>query len=321
MFLYTAFHDYQPVRRQSIARIFALRGCRPRLWVSFIGFHLLGADTLTIRISIYQSCGILGATVMPHSLFLGSGIVQPRLRKFDIDNGHVNPPSTPCDGEEDLEYRPSIHAIRGCLKYSIVELTLSLFTFALFVNSAILVVAGAYLFGIPGADNADLFGIHQLLSQSISPAAGTIFALALLLSGLSAGIICTMAGQIVSEGMIRWKLTPWIRRLVTRLISITPSIIIASAVGQAGLNATLNASQVVLSVILPFVTAPLLYFTCRNRYMTVKVGYVNGEGGTSEVDAIKMRNSWPVSALGLLVWLAITALNVALIVFLGLGTG
>ncbi|OXV06640.1 hypothetical protein Egran_05592 [Elaphomyces granulatus] len=278
--------------------------------------------------SIYQSCGILGATIMPHSLFLGSGIVQPRLKHFDVLQGYVDSATAFQDDGKDPDYRPSIYAIRNCLKYSIIELTLALFTFAVFVNSAILIVAGAALFGTDGADNADLFGVHKLLSQSISPAAGTIFALALLLSGLSAGIICTIAGQMVSEGMIRWTLKPWLRRFITRAISIIPSIIIAGAVGETGLNAALTASQVVLSVILPFATAPLIYFTCRNRYMTVQTVIRDGDGdgdgdgegdATATIDVVKMRNSWPVTVLALMIWLAITTLNVALLVFLGLG--
>ncbi|KAL4921685.1 natural resistance-associated macrophage protein-domain-containing protein [Aspergillus aurantiobrunneus] len=296
---------------------------------------------------LYQSCGILGATVMPHSMFLGSGIVQARLKEFDVISGYVNP--TVCIGSTngEVEYRPSLHAIRGCMKYSIIELALSLFTFALFVNSSILIVAGASLYNTPSAtDGADLFGIYDLLSASISPAAGTIFALALLLSGLSAGIVCTMAGQMVSEGMLNWSIRPWLRRLLTRSISIIPSIIIAGAVGQEGLNKTLTASQVVLSVILPFVSAPLVYFTCRNRYMTVPVGRMpdadtdpnNGleaeqdpqtqsqspprnlaDGDSGGADGVKMGNGFLVSVLAVLVWLVIAVMNVALLVLVGMG--
>lgn len=244
--------------------------------------------------------------------------MQSRLRQFDIDNGYVDAsiPFGSSDGE--IKYRPSVTAIRGCLRYSIVELALSLFTFALFVNSSILVVAGASLSGNSDAADADLFGIHKLLSQSISPAAGTIFAIALLLSGISAGIVCTIAGQMVSEGMINWSVRPWLRRLITRSISIIPSIIIAGAVGKKGLNATLNASQVVLSVILPFVTAPLVYFTCRSRYMTVRTDETNGESGLTD-SGVSMRNNWIVGILAVLIWLVIAVMNVALLVLVGLG--
>ncbi|KAJ5595267.1 uncharacterized protein N7459_001475 [Penicillium hispanicum] len=266
---------------------------------------------------LYQSCGILGATVMPHSLFLGSGVVQSRLKEFDVTAGYVESTVPLGSNGGEVEYRPTLHAIRGCLKYSIIELTLSLFTFALFVNSAILIVAGASLYDVPGGADADLFGIHKLLSSSIAPAAGLIFALALLLSGISAGIVCTMAGQMVSEGMLNWSVRPWLRRVITRSISIIPSIIIAAAVGKEGLNSTLNASQVVLSVILPFVSAPLIWFTCFNRYMTVPAE--QSTDGEVEVEQVSMRNNIVTSVIAVLVWLLIAVMNVALLVLIGLG--
>jgi metal iron transporter len=198
---------------------------------------------------------------MPHSLFLRSELCQPRLRQFEIGQGLA--PSGGADEETSgttTTYQPSIASIRTCLRYSIFELATSLFTFALFVNSAILIVAGSALYENANATTADLFGVYHLLSNTLVPAAGTIFALALL-SGTSAGIVCTMAGQIVSDGFLNWTLAPWIRRLLTRAISITPSITIAAAVGKQGLDQTLVASQVVLSVILPIVSAPLIWFT------------------------------------------------------------
>lgn len=246
----------------------------------FRGF--LPSDAITEQRGLYQACGILGATVMPHSLYLGSGIVQARLREFDSKSGLLPPDLPPpamamSSSAESVStskatYIPSLSAVRFSMKYSIAELAISLFTFALFVNSAILIVAGASLYGNPDALSADIFGIHDLLSTSLSPAAGTVFALALLLSGVSAGIVCTISGQMVSEGQLNLRLRPWLRRLVTRSISITPSIIIAGAVGREGLDAALNGSQVALSVALPFVAAPLIWFTCRTKYMTVQPG-------------------------------------------------
>ena len=269
---------------------------------------------------------------MPHSLYLGSGIVQARLKDFDkrdndndtlqapadevreVREGTTGPIQSTANSEYDDDgpkYRPSVKAIKACLSYSIVELAFSLFTFALFVNSAILVVAGASLSGEDGVEDADLFGIHALLRKSLAPVAGTVFALALLLSGMSAGIVCTIAGQMVSEGQLRLRMRPWLRRLFTRSISILPSIVIAGAVGKNGLSAALEASQVALSVILPFVSAPLIYFTCRNRYMTV----VDGADGAT----VKMRNHWITGIVALLIWGIIVVMNVALLVLLGLG--
>ncbi|PHH77848.1 hypothetical protein CDD83_4073 [Cordyceps sp. RAO-2017] len=270
---------------------------------------------------IYQACGILGATVMPHSLFLGSGLVQPRLKEYDAKQG-LMPPSQgglmSSDGgvHSNAPYVPSYAAIKHSLKYSITELALSLFTFALFVNSAILVVAGASLYRNPDALGADIFGIHDLLAKSISPAVGTIFALALLISGISAGIVCTMAGQMVSEGALQWRLKPWLRRLVTRLITLTPSIVIAWAVGREGLDAALTGSQVALSSVLPFVTLPLIFFTSRSRYMTVRAEETERPGEGRDVD---MSNSWAMTLVAGLVWLVITVMNVANLVLLGMG--
>ncbi|KAI9691299.1 MAG: hypothetical protein M1820_009762 [Bogoriella megaspora] len=274
----------------------------------------LPSSALVRSDGLFQAAGILGATVMPHSLYLGSGIIQSRLREFDVKHGNAEPPKPESERTEDDEpYRPSLSAIRSCLKYSIVELGTSLFTFALFVNSAILIVAGASLSHKEGASDADLFGIHTLLSQSLAPAAGTIFALALLLSGISAGIVCTIAGQMVSEGSLNWKMKPWIRRLMTRSISITPSIIIAGSVGRQGLSAALQGSQVALSVILPFVSAPLIYFTCLNRFMTVRS--TDGESASG----VKMRNNLLTAICAVVLWLIIVVINGALIILLILG--
>jgi metal iron transporter len=106
------------------------------------------------------------------------------------------------------------------------------------------------------------------------------------------------------------------RRLITRSISIVPSIIIAGAVGKKGLNRTLTATQVVLSVILPFVTAPLVYFTCRSSIMTVRVDF---QGRRGEGEAVNMRNGWLTTALAVAIWLVLVVMNAALLVLVGLG--
>ncbi|PSR81041.1 natural resistance-associated macrophage protein-domain-containing protein [Coniella lustricola] len=285
---------------------------------------------------LYQACGILGATVMPHSLYLGSGMPQARLKEYDVKQG-LHPTESPMASEasDKITYVPSLAAIRHCLKYSIAELAISLFTFALFVNSAILIIAGASLYGSQDAQGDDIFAIHSLITQSLGKGAGILFALALLLSGVSAGIVCTIAGQMVSEGAINWHMRPWLRRLMTRSISITPSIIVAGAVGREGLDAALNASQVALSIVLPFVSAPLIYFTCMNKYMSVGAGrsHPHDEGddmhpsNMARRDPIlddgphvtKMANSIPVIIIAILVWLVIAAMNIANLVLLGLG--
>jgi metal iron transporter len=275
---------------------------------------------------------------MPHSLYVGSGIVQPRLREYDEKHGLVPKHGQPCVDEDDSDgkecYTPSLKAIRHSYRTSTLELGFTLFTFALFVNSAIVIVSGISLYKNPNAPDADLFSIHELLSKSVSSTAGVIFALSLLLSGVSAGIVCTISGQMVSEGALRWRIRPWLRRLVTRSISVIPSIIIAAAVGRTGLNNALNASQVVLSIVLPFVSAPLIYFTCRAKYMTVKHSVVApsaddrstgalahdcSENPVQQTGSTSFANSWYTAIFAILVWLIILVLNVANLVLLGLG--
>lgn len=142
---------------------------------------------------------------------------------------------------------------------------------------------------------------------------------------------------MVSEGALNWSLAPGLRRLITRSISITPSIIIAGAVGREGLSAALNGTQVALSVVLPFVSAPLIYFTCRNKYMTVRSsqsgenGADGGDdmvGGAADRDAegarredggVKMRNHWITTVFAVVIWIVIAAMNVANLVLLGKG--
>lgn len=265
--------------------------------------------------------GIIGSTVMIHSLFLGSGLVQPRLREYDVKHGMINLNEI-YDEKEDKEskylkeadyfytqYRPSYEAIKWCYKYLIWELGITLFTFALFVNAAILIVAGATLYGTEEAIDADLYTIHDLLSTSLAPIVGTVFMLALLFSGQSAGIVCTIAGQMVSEGHINWTLKPWKRRLITRGLSIIPCLIISACIGRGGLSITLNISQVIISILLPPLTAPLIYFTCSKKYMRVPVDQQDLSKGYHY-----MQNNWVTTVFLVLIWLFISALNVYAIV-------
>lgn len=292
---------------------------------------------------------VIGATVMIHSLFLGSGLVQPRLREYDVKHGHINLEDVWAKGdgtaeveEEEQEqdgqveelsekqrlvqnnereasyfyrkYKPSYYAIMYSLKYSIWELAISLMTVALFVNSAIVVVAGSTLYGTEEAMDADLYTIHALLSKTLAPVVGTIFMLALLFSGQSAGIVCTMAGQIVSEGHINWTLKPWMRRLITRGISIIPCLFISIFIGRGGLNIALNISQVIISILLPPLMAPLFYFTCKKQFMRIELPpemQDEAEPGTEVTKKYKdMSNSWLTTIVGALLWVFVSVLNI-----------
>lgn len=262
--------------------------------------------------ALYISLGILGATVMPHSLYLGSSLVKPRLYDYDIKKyGKVGS-------------SPSLSAIKYSLNYSYAELIISLFLIATFVNSAILIVAGATLAGQPEAEDADLLSIYNLLVHYISPAAGLIFAAAMLFSGQSAGIICTLAGQIVSEGFLEWSLPPWATRLCTRLIAIIPCLFVTLTLGERGISNILNFSQVVLSLILPIVSAPLIYFTANRSIMTVEdhhlhVADINDVDESTPLNSSSQRkkkdftNSKLLTGAAVFVWALIGGLNCYLV--------
>lgn len=298
----------------------------------FRGF--LPSKELTEEKGLYLSLGILGATVMPHSLYLGSALVQSRLADYDTKYNKKRPSDSK---------RPSYGALQYCLKYSYAELIISLFIIATFVNSAILIVGGATLYGQPDADDADLLSIYEMLSRYISPTAGLIFAMAMLFSGQSAGIVCTMAGQIVSEGFLKWSFQPWIRRIITRLIAIIPCIFVTLTMGRKGIADILNGSQVCLSLILPFVSAPLIYFTSVKKFMQVEIdeeddehnvlsssgnpnyGTINhGTPGTSadpsfQKKTVDFTNGKYLTFLAIITWAIIGFFNIFLIISMALG--
>lgn len=277
---------------------------------------------------LYESCAILGGTLMPHTLYLGSGLAQARLRHFDIKHDRYREAMTSSGPQGIKLYRPSLSAIKSCLNYSIAELCITLFVVAVFVNSAILIIAASSL--SETAQDADLFGMYALFVDNISQAAGTMFALSLLFSGISAGIVATMAGQMIAEGAINWRIRPFYRRLLTRSIAIIPGIIIAAAEGRSGMAAALNGCNVVLSVALIFMAFPLIWYASFKKYMMVETEVplessitVGSDVERSERNAstVSMANGYVVMATGWLIWVLIAAMNIATLAFLGLGIG
>jgi metal iron transporter len=267
---------------------------------------------------------------MPHTLYLGSGLVQARMRDFDIKNSSYHEAMTNSTASAIKLYRPSLSAIKSCMNYSIAELCVTLFFVAVFINSAILIVAASSL--SEAAQDADLFGMYHLFVTSISQASGTMFALALLFSGISAGIVATMAGQLVCEGAMNWRMKPIYRRLLTRCIAIIPGIIVAAADGRSGLANALNGCNVVLSVALIFLTFPLIWYTSFKKYMMVQLevgaSSVTLEGeGDRDVERVNgnvnpmvcLANNIPTTAGAWIVWLIISSMNIATLVFLGMG--
>ena len=186
---------------------------------------------------LYIAIGILGATVMPHNLYLHSSIVQ--TRKY-VDT-----------------YASKAEAIR----FASIDSSAALM-FALFINAAILIMAAATFNGSGHENVADIGDAYQLLSPLLGTgAASVLFAVALLCSGQNATLTGTLAGQIVMEGFINLRVRPWLRRLVTRLLAIIPAIIVVALYGERGTGALLILSQVVLSLQLSFAVFPLVLFT------------------------------------------------------------
>jgi len=201
-----------------------------------IGF-IPRAEILRNREMLYIAIGILGATVMPHNLYLHSSIVQTRA------------------------FGSSARDRREAVRYAIFDSTLAL-GFALFINAAILVL-GAAAFHTRGLhDVAEIADAYKLLSPVLGASlASTLFACALLASGQNSTLTGTLAGQIVMEGFLDIRLKPWLRRLITRSIAIVPAAFVIGFAGENKVTSLLILSQVILSFQLPFAVIPLIQFT------------------------------------------------------------
>jgi manganese transport protein len=192
---------------------------------------------------LYLALGILGATVMPHNLYLHSGIVQTRA------------------------YGETVPEKRLALKFATIDSTVALM-FALFVNAAILILAAAAFYKTGRTDVAELAEAHKLLAPILGLAvAPTLFGIALLCCGINSTVTATLAGQIVMEGFLDIKLQPWLRRLITRGIAIVPAAIITVWYGDSGTAKLLILTQVVLSLQLSFAVFPLIMFTSDKKKM------------------------------------------------------
>ena len=186
---------------------------------------------------LYIAIGILGATVMPHNLYLHSSIVQTR------------------------NYDRTREGKKEAIKFATIDSTASLLI-AFFINAAILIVASATFHTTGNEHIADIHDAHQMLAPILGTSlASIVFAVALLASGQNSTLTGTLAGQIVMEGFLNIRLKPWLRRLITRLIAVIPALIVAIMYGEAGTTKLLVLSQVVLSMQLSFAVIPLVMFT------------------------------------------------------------
>ncbi len=220
---------------------FELFLARPDLGGVMRGF-IPTADIVSNPQKLYIAIGILGATVMPHNLYLHSSIVQTR------------------------RYEETSAGRREAVRYAFVDSTIAL-TFALFINAAILIVAAASFHTTGPHDVAEIQDAYKLLTPLLGAGASTMFALALLASGQNSTLTGTLAGQIVMEGFLNIRIRPWLRRLITRLIAIVPAVIVAIIGGESGTAQLLILSQVILSLQLSFAVFPLVMFTSNKLKM------------------------------------------------------
>jgi manganese transport protein len=204
---------------------------------------------------VYVAIGIIGATVMPHNLYLHSALVQSRKLQRDE------------------------RSIRSAIRFNTIDSAVAL-TIAFFVNAAILVLAATVFFGkqsvvvagghiIEFSADSDWIRVAYLTLAPLlgTAVASTLFAVALLASGQSSTITGTLAGQVVMEGFMRWRIQPWVRRLITRSVAILPAVLIIGLRGEGSVTDLLTLSQVVLALQLPFAMFPLLHFTSSRKRM------------------------------------------------------
>ncbi|KAG8746729.1 hypothetical protein FRC10_004033 [Ceratobasidium sp. 414] len=368
------------------------------VWSNVFNGYLPSKPTPSIQTlfqpgALYTSIGILGATVMPHALFLGSSLAtlnrvsdpiihttlpyheQKRTYTFwqqfgrarralfwvqrspqsgslinqvtpttaaavdphELNNTlpiarHASPPPVTALADVDLteveskvapQIQPRVEGYRGHknnslafirahLGHAVIDIVMSLLGFAVSINSAILILgAAAFYYGGNGQSlDAGLFDAHSLIRERIGNPAAFLFALALLCSGQSASITATLAGQIVSEGFIEWRISPLARRAITRLIGLVPAMVVAIAIGRQGIDALLVASQVALSIVLPFVIFPLVFLASSDVVMRVP----KPEGGY-----MSFKNNWLTMSLGYLIFIIVVVANSYVIVSLAMG--
>ena len=225
-----------------LAFLFELIVSRPEMHEVLLGF-IPRTEIVRRPEMLYIAMGILGATVMPHNLYLHSSIVQTR------------------------KYEENAAGKREAVGFAFLDSTVAL-TFALFINGAILIVAAATFHRAGMYEVAEIQEAHKLLTPLLGVAgASAVFAIALLASGLNSTLTGTLAGQIVMEGFLNLRLRPWLRRLITRGMAIVPAVIVAALYGSSGTARLLILSQVVLSVQLSFAVFPLVRFTSERAKM------------------------------------------------------
>ena len=248
--MYLQNKGFRYIEALVITLILTIGGCflaiiifsRPDI-VAVLGGFIPKAEILRNREMLFIAIGILGATVMPHNLYLHSSIVQTR------------------------KYEQTVSGKAEAIKFATLDSSLALM-FALFINAAILIVSAATFHTRGQNEVAEIQDAYKLLSPMLGVGvASTLFALALLASGQNSTLTGTLAGQIVMEGFLNIRLRPWLRRLITRAIAIVPAVVVTMVYGESGTAKLLVLSQVILSLQLSFAVIPLVLFTGDRKKM------------------------------------------------------
>lgn len=237
-----------------VAELFIVKPVWSQVAYGFLPFS--AAKLVFNKHALFSALGIIGATVMPHNLYLHSSIVQHRLVNEESDAElEGNNPSQKID-----QTSPSAdNSFTSQIKYATADSTIALF-FALFINAAILITAAAAFNSRGRYDVQHIEDASDLMRNLLGPASAILFGLALLAAGQSSTVTGTMAGQIVFEGHLKMKMKPWLRRLVTRIVAVFPALLIIIIAGEDSINNLLVLSQVILSFQLPFAIIPLIIF-------------------------------------------------------------
>ncbi|KAE9410709.1 Nramp-domain-containing protein [Gymnopus androsaceus JB14] len=254
--------------------------------------------------AIYAAVGILGATIMPHTLFLGSFLathsrvapletstvdlpgpsnhtnLKRTLKTYFIDLFRITPAERAAAAKD---YRTrygerensTLSFVKDHLNHLIIDSCSSIVILSIPINSAIVILSATVFFKElvthdTTGETIGLFDAHTLIRTRLGSGSAFLFAFSLVMAGQSSSITATLAGQIVGEGFIEWRVSPFLRRLLTRAISLVPAVVVAVSVGRNGIDNLLIISQVVLSVMLPFIVFPLIYLTSSKVVMRVR---------------------------------------------------
>ncbi|HJX98463.1 MAG TPA: Nramp family divalent metal transporter [Chthoniobacterales bacterium] len=287
--LYLQNKGFRYIEALVVVLILTIGGCflleiifaKPDLAAVFAGF-VPSPEVVTNREMLYIAIGILGATVMPHNLYLHSSVVQTR------------------------KYEQTSAGKAEAIKFATIDSSVALM-FALFINAAILVVAAATFHTRGQHGVAEIQDAYKLLSPMLGvPVASALFAFALLASGQNSTLTGTLAGQIVMEGFLNIRLRPWLRRLITRLIAIVPAVITAGFFGTSGTAKLLLLSQVILSMQLSFAVIPLILFTSDRRKMGefVSPRWLQGLAWVTATIIVVLNVKYLVDWSGITSWIA-----------------